>query len=90
MADINIDRILARIDTHEDARNKKEVNELKKIVETLECLNSTLVDINNNLGLIAHSLNAGASEKTDASNTYQLSITEAFGDFFKNLEERHD
>jgi len=57
MADVNLDRVLSRIDTHEDARNKKEVGELKTIGEKLDLLNMTLLDIDVNLGRIAHSLN---------------------------------
>lgn len=57
MADVNLDRVLSRIDTHEDARNKKEVGELKTIGEKLDLLNMTLLDIDTNLGRIAHSLN---------------------------------
>lgn len=87
MADVNLDRVLSRIDTHEDARNKKEVGELKTIGEKLDLLNMTLLDIDANLGRIAQALE---TRKHDEQNTNQLSVTEAFGDFFKNLEERHD
>lgn len=57
MADVSLDRVLSRIDTHEDVRNKKEVGELKTIGEKLDLLNMTLLDIDVNLGRIAHSLN---------------------------------
>ena len=87
MADVNLDRVLSRIDTHEDARNKKEVGELKTIGEKLDLLNMTLLDIDVNLGRIAQALK---TREDDEQNTNQLSVTEAFGDFFKNLEERHD